>query len=93
MHPVLNPAGHVVFQAQRADVHTVMVNGRVLKYDHELLLGDLAARARREIEASVEHVRSAMGAEAWETVMHPERLEVAPVHNPYQYTDFHRDAP
>jgi hypothetical protein len=24
---VLNPCGHVVFQAQRGDVHTVMVTG------------------------------------------------------------------
>jgi 5-methylthioadenosine/S-adenosylhomocysteine deaminase len=25
--PLLNPYGHVVFQAQRGDVHTVLVNG------------------------------------------------------------------
>jgi cytosine/adenosine deaminase-related metal-dependent hydrolase len=92
MFPVINPAGHVVFQAQRADVHTVMVNGRVLKYDHELLLGDLVTQARREVEESVEHVRSAMGPEAWEATMHPERLVVEPVDNPYQYSDFHRHA-
>ena len=85
MFPVLNPAGHVVFQAQRADVHTVMVNGRVLKYDHRLLLDDLVARARREITASVEHVRSAMGEQAWQSVMHPEREAAPPVGNPYQY--------
>jgi cytosine/adenosine deaminase-related metal-dependent hydrolase len=34
--PLLNPYGHVVFQAQRGDVHTVMVDGRVVKRDHRL---------------------------------------------------------
>src|SRR6202035_2437915 len=33
MFPVLNPYGHVAFQAQRGDVHTVVVNGRVLKFE------------------------------------------------------------
>jgi 5-methylthioadenosine/S-adenosylhomocysteine deaminase len=88
MFPVLNPAGHVVFQAQRADVHTVMVNGRVLKYEHQLLLDDQVARARRAIAESVEHVRSAMGDEAWQAAMHPEKVSVQPVDNPYQYSDF-----
>ncbi|HEY4420858.1 MAG TPA: amidohydrolase family protein, partial [Pseudonocardia sp.] len=41
--PVLNPYGHVAFQAQRGDVHTVIVNGRVVKHDHELVGVDLAA--------------------------------------------------
>ena len=31
MFPILHPYGHVVLQAQRADVHTVIVNGRVVK--------------------------------------------------------------
>ena len=34
MYPLLNPYGHVVFQAQRGDVHTVIVNGRVVKFAH-----------------------------------------------------------
>ena len=29
--PLLNPYGHVAFQAQRGDVHTVLVDGRVVK--------------------------------------------------------------
>ena len=33
MFPVLNPYGHVAFQAQRGDVHTVLVDGRVVKHD------------------------------------------------------------
>jgi 5-methylthioadenosine/S-adenosylhomocysteine deaminase len=88
MFPILHPAGHVVFQAQRADVHTVMVNGKVLKYDHRLLLDDQVARARRAIEESVAHVQSAMGPEAWQAAMHPERIAVQPVDNPYQYSQF-----
>src|ERR671920_547788 len=41
--PLLNPYGHVAFQAQRADVHTVIVDGRVVKHEHELVGVDLAA--------------------------------------------------
>jgi 5-methylthioadenosine/S-adenosylhomocysteine deaminase len=92
MFPILNPAGHVVFQGQRGDVHTVMVNGKVLKYDHRLLLADRVAEARRVIAESVEHVRSAMGP-AWEQTMHPDRLAAEPVDNPYQYSDFHHETP
>jgi cytosine/adenosine deaminase-related metal-dependent hydrolase len=32
--PILHPYGHVVFQAGRGDVHTVLVNGNP---DHETL--------------------------------------------------------
>jgi 5-methylthioadenosine/S-adenosylhomocysteine deaminase len=93
MFPILNPAGHVVFQAQRGDVHTVMVNGKVLKYDHRLLLDDQVARARRAIEESVEHVRSQMGADAWAAVMHPEKVDAVRVDNPYQYSHFQHGTP
>ncbi|MGH3157972.1 MAG: amidohydrolase family protein, partial [Streptosporangiaceae bacterium] len=31
MFPLLNPYGHVAFQAQRGDVHTAVVSGRVLE--------------------------------------------------------------
>jgi 5-methylthioadenosine/S-adenosylhomocysteine deaminase len=93
MFPILNPAGHVVFQAQRGDVHTVMVNGSVLKYDHRLLLDDQVARARHAIEESVEHVRSQMGADAWAAVMHPEKVDAVRVDNPYQYSHFQHGTP
>ena len=46
MFPVLNPYGHVAFQAQRGDVHTVLINGRVVKHDHRLVGIDLD-QARR----------------------------------------------
>ncbi len=41
--PLLNPYGHVAFQAQRADVHTVLVDGRVVKHENRLVGADLGA--------------------------------------------------
>src|SRR5204863_1069788 len=58
--PLLNPVGHVVFQAQRGDVHTVVVDGRLVKHEGRLLGADLAA-VRSTVEATVEHVRSTIG--------------------------------
>ncbi|HEY8478541.1 MAG TPA: amidohydrolase family protein [Spirillospora sp.] len=89
--PVLHPYGHVVFQAQRGDVHTVLVNGRVVKHDHRLVGVDLAA-ARRKVEATVEYLRSSMGEEAWTAGMNPEIPETKILDNPYTYTDFRSDA-
>ncbi|NKZ07419.1 amidohydrolase family protein [Actinomadura latina] len=89
--PVLNPYGHVAFQAQRGDVHTVLVDGRVVKHDHRLLDADLAA-ARREVEATVEYLRSSMGEEAWAAGMNPDIPETKILDNPYTYTDFRSDA-
>ena len=80
--PVLNPYGHVAFQAQRGDVHTVLVDGRVVKHDHQLVGVDLAA-ARREVEPTVEHLRSALGEEAWEKGMNPDVPETKILDNPY----------
>ena len=37
MFPLLHPYGHVVFQAGRGDVHTVLVDGSVVKYDQSSL--------------------------------------------------------
>jgi cytosine/adenosine deaminase-related metal-dependent hydrolase len=85
MVPLLHPYGHVVFQAQRSDVHTVVVNGRVVKYDHRLVGTDLA-NARQSIERTVEHLQGALGPEAWIEGMHPEIPETRVVHNPYTYT-------
>ena len=47
--PLLNPYGHVAFQAQRGDVHTVLVDGLVVKRENRLVGADLAA-ARTAIE-------------------------------------------
>ena len=59
MFPLLNPYGHVVFQAQRGDVHTVIVNGRVVKHEHALVDVDLE-HARRLVESTVEHLQSTL---------------------------------
>ena len=85
--PLLNPHGHVVFQAQRGDVDTVLVDGRIVKRDHRLVGVDLAA-IRRNVEATVEHLRSTLGEQAWEQGMHPEVPETAVADNPYTYTDY-----
>jgi cytosine/adenosine deaminase-related metal-dependent hydrolase len=87
MFPLLNPYGHVAFQAQRADVHTVLVNGRVVKTDHQLVGIDLAA-ARREVEGTVEYLRAQLGEEAWANGMNPDVPETKILDNPYTYTDY-----
>lgn len=87
MFPILNPHGHVVFQAQRADVHTVLVGGRVVKRDGRLVGVDLAA-ARARAAATIEHLRETMGEEAWQRGMNPDVPETAILENPYQYTEW-----
>ncbi|HVL82961.1 MAG TPA: amidohydrolase family protein [Pseudonocardia sp.] len=85
--PVLHPYGHVAFQAQRGDVHTVLVDGRVVKHEHRLVGVDLAA-ARREVEATVEYLRSTLGEDAWAKGMNPDVPEPKVLDNPYTYTDY-----
>ena len=85
MFPVLNPYGHVVFQAQRGDVHTVVVNGRVVKRDHRLVGSDLV-KARQVVGETVEYLRGQLGPEAWHDGMHPEIPETRVLDNPYTYT-------
>ncbi len=85
MFPLLNPYGHVVFQAQRGDVHTVVVNGQVVKHDHRLL-GDGLGKARQAIEQTVEYLRGELGPDAWNEGMHPEIPETRVLENPYTYT-------
>ncbi|MFJ9124134.1 MULTISPECIES: amidohydrolase family protein [unclassified Streptomyces] len=85
--PLLNPYGHIAFQAQRGDVHTVLVDGRVVKHEHRLVDIDLAA-VRREAEGTVEHLRSTLGEEAWRAGMNPDVPEAKVLDNPYTYTDF-----
>ncbi len=87
MFPMINPYGHVALQAQRGDVHTVIVNGRVVKHDHELVGIDLAA-ARRTVEDTVDYLRSTLGEEAWQTGMNPEIPATKVLDNPYTYTEF-----
>ncbi|MGW4057052.1 amidohydrolase family protein [Amycolatopsis sp. NPDC004747] len=88
--PLLNPYGHVAFQAQRADVHTVLVGGRVVKRDGKLAGIDLPA-VRRRVEETVEHLRAQLGEEAWRQGMNPDVPETKILDNPYTYTDYQSD--
>jgi 5-methylthioadenosine/S-adenosylhomocysteine deaminase len=85
--PLLNPYGHVAFQAQRGDVHTVLVDGRIVKHAHRLVGADLAA-VRGTVEATVDHLRSALGKEAWAAGMNPDLPGTEVLDNPYQYTAY-----
>jgi 5-methylthioadenosine/S-adenosylhomocysteine deaminase len=85
--PLLNPHGHIAFQAQRADVHTVLVNGRIVKADGKLVGIDLAA-VRSKVEDTVEHLRSQLGEEAWAKGMNPDIPTSEVLDNPYTYTDY-----
>jgi 5-methylthioadenosine/S-adenosylhomocysteine deaminase len=85
--PVLNPYGHVAFQAQRGDVHTVLVNGRIVKRDHKLVGVDLA-KARQDVERTVEHLIATMGPEAWARGMNPDIPATKVLDNPYTYTEW-----
>jgi cytosine/adenosine deaminase-related metal-dependent hydrolase len=87
MFPVLHPYGHVAFQAQRADVHTVIVNGRVVKHDHRLIGVDLGA-ARRAVGETVDYAMGQLGDEAWANGMNPDIPETKVLDNPYTYTDY-----
>ncbi len=87
MFPVLNPYGHVAFQAQRGDVHTVVINGRVVKSDHRLVGTDLG-QARQVVEQTVEYLQGQLGPEAWTEGMHPDVPETQLFDNPYTYTEW-----
>jgi 5-methylthioadenosine/S-adenosylhomocysteine deaminase len=87
MFPLLNPYGHVAFQAQRGDVHTVVINGRVVKHDHKLTGVDLA-RAREVVGQTVDFLQGQLGPDAWAEGMHPEIPETTVLDNPYTYTEW-----
>jgi cytosine/adenosine deaminase-related metal-dependent hydrolase len=86
MFPIIHPYGHVVFQAGRGDVHTVMVDGKVLKYDHHLLGINLAG-AKEAVGKTVEYARSKMGEDAWAEGMVREQAKVESIANPYKYSE------
>ena len=86
MTPILYPEAHVVFQAGTADVHTVVTNGRVVKYQGKRIGLDLAP-IRDKVAASVDYVRSSLGEDAWAEWMHPQIPEDEEIQNPYTYAD------
>ncbi|SNT58202.1 Cytosine/adenosine deaminase [Asanoa hainanensis] len=87
MFPILNAYGHIAFQAQRADVDTVVVNGRVVKRAGRLVDVDLAS-ARSKITETIDYLVGEMGDEAWQKGMYPDIPESKSVDNPYQYSDY-----
>ncbi|MBE1491509.1 amidohydrolase family protein [Plantactinospora soyae] len=87
MFPILHPYGQVAFQAQRGDVHSVVVNGRLVKHAHRLVGIDLG-KARREVERTIEHLIGSMGDEAWARGMNPDIPETHLMDNPYTYTEW-----
>jgi 5-methylthioadenosine/S-adenosylhomocysteine deaminase len=87
MFPLLNHYGHVAFQCQRADVHTVVVNGRVVKFDHGLVGVDLG-RARQVVGETVDYLMGQLGPQAWAEGMHPEVPATKVLDNPYTYTQW-----
>jgi 5-methylthioadenosine/S-adenosylhomocysteine deaminase len=91
MFPLIHPYGQVAFQAQRGDVHTVVVNGRVVKHDHKLVGVDLAS-VRRAVDETVEFAMRELGDRDWVAGMHPEVPEPQVYENPYQYTDYRGSA-
>ena len=84
MFPILHPYGHVSMQAQRGDVHTVVINGNIVKYEHKLIGVDLA-RAKAVVEETVDYLTGTLGESEWDAGMHPEVPEKQKFENPYTY--------
>lgn len=87
MYPLVNPYGHVVMQVNRGDVHTVLVNGEIVKHNHRIS-DEAVAKNKVQIEDTVSYLQSEMGDEAWHQEMTPEIPESKVMDNPYMYTDF-----
>jgi cytosine/adenosine deaminase-related metal-dependent hydrolase len=81
--PLINPWGQVVYQAQRGDVHTVLVGGEVVKADGKVVAGDLAF-VRSKLDDTVAHLEREVGDE-WISGQFPEIPECEVLFNPYQY--------
>ncbi len=84
MTPILNPYGHLVYQASRGDVHTVLVGGVPMKLDGTLVAGDLPS-VRTKVENTVDYLRGELGEQTWNAGMYPEIPETEILTNPYQY--------
>jgi hypothetical protein len=81
--PLINPWGQVVYQAQRGDVHTVLVGGRIVKSGGRLTAGDLPA-VRSKLEETVAYLEREVGDE-WVSGQFPDVPESEVLFNPYQY--------
>ena len=90
MYPLVNPYGHVVMQVNRGDVHTVLVNGQIVKHNHRI--SDQAIKSNKsQIENTVSYLQSEMGDAAWNESMTPDIPVSKVMDNPYTYTDFRSD--
>jgi predicted amidohydrolase len=87
MFPLLNPYGHVVFQTGRGEVHTVVIDGRIVKHDHALVETDLE-RAREAVASTVSYLQSELGEQTWNEGMYPEVPQRKLRENPYTYTTY-----
>ena len=92
--PLLNPYGHVAFQAQRGDVHTVLVDGRVVKSDGKLVGVDLAPVPPGDRgDGRLPALRAGRGGlAAGHVPRRCRRTRPTVLDNPYQYTDYVDDA-
>lgn len=84
MTPIINPYGHVVYQAGRGDVHTVLVGGEPVKLDGKLVAGNLAS-VKAQIDDTVTYLGKELGADTWRGGMFPDIPETEILTNPYQY--------
>jgi 5-methylthioadenosine/S-adenosylhomocysteine deaminase len=86
MFPIINAYGHVVMQAQRADVDTVVIDGNIVKHEHQLVGIDLGA-ARTATEKTVSFLADTIGEEAWVSGQNPELTDRQVNENPYKYVN------
>lgn len=88
MLPVNDPTHHIVFQAGRAEVDSVMIGGRMMKHAGRLIPAALGLEddgddeadavlehARSLAEDSRDHLREQIGEEAWEEAVNPPEYE------------------
>jgi cytosine/adenosine deaminase-related metal-dependent hydrolase len=81
--PLINPYGQVVYQAQRGDVHTVLVGGEVVKWEGRLTVGDLPG-VKAKLADTVAFLEREVG-DDWIAGQFPEIPEAEVLFNPYQY--------
>lgn len=84
MFPIVNPYGHIVMQTQRSEVHTVVINGNIVKHEHKLINIDLN-KARKAVDETVSYLEKELGQEAWDAGMHPDLPPKSKIDNPYHY--------
>jgi cytosine/adenosine deaminase-related metal-dependent hydrolase len=81
--PLINPWGQIVYQAQRGDVHTVLVGGEVVKSEGRLVAGDLPG-VKAKLDETVAYLEREVG-DDWLAGQFPEIPETEVLSNPYQY--------